>query len=322
VTSTECWRVPHEAAGERLDRYLADHYDVPRNRVQSWIREGRVAVNGVAARPSQRLREGEGLSCSPRSIEQPEDLLPEQGPLALLHEDADIVVLNKPAGLVVHPGAGRERGTLVHRLLWRYPEIAQVGGAGRPGIVHRLDRGTTGVLVIARSERAYAILSTAFAERRIDKIYLAVAYGSPRPPQGLVELAVGRHPRRRKEMAVAPAGRPARTRYRAIAAAAGISVLRVGLETGRTHQIRVHLKAIGHPLVGDPVYGEARWRSLVPPARRYLEGFARPALHAWRIAFDHPRTGGRTLHEAPIPADLLELWGKVTGSAWPAIPAE
>lgn len=314
------WRVPVEAAGDRLDRYLAEHYDTPRNRVQAWIRQGRVEVAGAPARPSQRLSAGDQLACEPLPIQQPADLLPEEGPLELLHEDASLVVVAKPADLVVHPGAGRERGTLVHRLLARYPEMARVGGPGRPGIVHRLDRDTTGVLLVARTEEAYHALCTAFAERRVEKSYQAIAYGAPRPPSGAFDGPIARHPRRRKEMAVVPGGRPARTLYATLTSASGLSLLHLGLETGRTHQIRVHLKAAGHPLVGDPVYGEARWKTLTGAAQGAARRFPRPALHAWRIAFEHPQSASRVSYEAPIPDDLRALWRAASDGEWPPPP--
>jgi 23S rRNA pseudouridine1911/1915/1917 synthase len=325
VSPIDRWRVPAEAAGDRLDRYLAEHYETPRNRVQAWIREGRVEVAGAAARASQRLSAGEEVACEPRAIQQPADLRPEEGALEILHEDPSLVVVAKPAGLVVHPGAGRESGTLVHRLLARYPEIAQVGGPGRPGIVHRLDRDTTGVLLVARTDAAYQALSAAFAERRIEKSYQAIAYGAPRPASGVLDGPIARHPRRRKEMAVVASGRPARTLYETLASASGLALLHLGLETGRTHQIRVHLKAAGHPLVGDPVYGEARWKGLTGAARGAAQAFPRPALHAWRIAFEHPRPAPASVdwvsYEAPIPEDLRELWRVASGADWPPPPA-
>jgi 23S rRNA pseudouridine1911/1915/1917 synthase len=320
VSRIDRWRVPVEAAGDRLDRYLAEHYDTPRNRVQTWIREGRVEVAGVPARASQRLSAGEELACEPLPIQQPADLCPEEGVLDVLHEDPWLVVVAKPADLVVHPGAGREAGTLVHRLLAHYPEMATVGGAGRPGIVHRLDRDTTGVLLVARTAEAYRALSTAFAERRIEKSYQAIAYGSPRPVSGVFDGPIARHPRRRKEMAVVTAGRPARTLYEALASASGLSLLHLGLETGRTHQIRVHLKAAGHPLVGDPVYGEARWKVLSGAVRGAARSFPRPALHAWRISLEHPQSGTRVSYEASVPDDLRGLWKVASGAGWPASP--
>jgi 23S rRNA pseudouridine1911/1915/1917 synthase len=329
------WHVADEEAGERLDRHLAGRLDVARNRVRRWIDEGRVTVNGAAAKPSSLLRAGDEVAVE--GPDEPPDagLEPEAGELAVIHEDADLAVIDKPAGLAVHPGAGRTRGTLAHHLLHRYPETAGVGGPGRPGIVHRLDRDTTGVLVIARTDRTCRALVAAFAAREVEKTYVAIVYGTPRPPVGRVELPIGRDPRDRKRMAVIspptppkgavipppippngaarPGGRPAATRYRTLETAHGVSRLELGLETGRTHQIRVHLKAMGHPLVGDPTYGEARWRGLERRFQRVLRDFPRPALHAFRLAFVHPGTGERVAFTAPVPEDMERLWREVVG---------
>ncbi|MDP9122825.1 MAG: RluA family pseudouridine synthase, partial [Acidobacteriota bacterium] len=234
--------------------------------------------------------------------------------------DADIVVLDKPAGLTVHPGAGRPAGTLAHLLLGRYPEMAGVGGPGRPGIVHRLDRGTSGILVAARTAAAYHPLTRAFAARQVGKRYLAVVYGELAPRAGSIEAPIGRHPERRKEMTVRRDGRPARTGYRTLAAARGISLVELDLATGRTHQIRVHLKSAGHPLVGDPVYGEARFHGLPRPVQAPLRDFPRPALHAWRLALSHPIDDRPLRFEAPVPGDLRALWEAVTETPWPPLP--
>jgi len=316
-------RVSPGAAGERLDRHLAERLDEPRNQVQRWIREERVLLDGRPAKPSTVLAGGEEVAVD-RPPPPPAGIEPEAGELSILHQDPALVVVDKPAGLVVHPGAGRAAGTLAHRLLARFPELAGVGGPGRPGIVHRLDKDTSGVLVVARSAEAYRALQRSFAARRVVKRYLAVVYGAPRPAQGVIDAPIGRHPERRKEMAVRalgrPGARPAVTRYRTLAAGAGIALLELDLETGRTHQIRVHLKSLRHPIAGDPVYGEARWRGLPGPAQAVLRDFPRPALHAWRLAFDHPVTGERLAFEAPVPQDLRGLWEEVTGKAFPSCP--
>jgi len=312
------WIVGPEAAGERLDRHVAARLEVPRNQVQRWIAEGLVRIDGRPAKPSAALAAGERVECSPPELKE-ERVLPEAGDLRVLYEDDDLVALDKPAGLTVHPGAGRPTGTLAHHLLDRYPEMAGVGGPGRPGIVHRLDQGTSGVLVVARNPTAYLRLARAFASREVGKRYLGIAYGAPSPARGTIEAPIGRHPQRRKEMTVRPGGRPSKTLYETVAAAAGISLLEMDLATGRTHQIRVHLKHLGHPLVGDPVYGEARWKGLPRPVQPFLRDFPRPALHAWRIAFRHPATGAPLSFEAPVPEDLRKLWERVTGRAWPGL---
>lgn len=309
------WRISAAHAGERLDRCVAEHLTKPRNQVRRWIDDQRVTVNGRKAKPSTLVREGDVLDCLPPEPRAAPGLSAQAGDLAVLHEDSDLAVIDKPAGLAVHPGAGRDRGTLVHYLLHRYPGIGGVGGASRPGIVHRLDLDTTGALVVALTEAAYLGLSEAFARRRIDKTYLAVVYGAPRAEAGRIDLPIGRHRHDRKRMQTRADGRPATTRYRCLETAGGVSRLELDLETGRTHQIRVHLKAAGHPLVGDPIYGEARWKGLAGPLRRPLATFPRPALHAWRLAFAHPVTGQPIEVEAPVPADMRRLWREVTGRA-------
>ena len=306
-------------AGQRLDRLLSDRLGAPRNQVQKWIRSGHVLLEGRPTKASHLVSAGETLTCDPPTRDLRRGIEPETGDLVVLHEDPDLVVLDKPAGLVVHPGAGRSRGTLVHRLLSRYPEIAEVGGPGRPGIVHRLDKDTSGVLVVTRSTRAYEGLSRDFSERRVGKTYLALVYGTPPEPSGRIEAPIGRHPTRRKEMAVRGNGRPALTLYRCLASVAGISLMELSLETGRTHQIRVHLKHLGHPLIGDPVYGEARWKGLPKPTQGPLRGFSRPALHAWRLRFDHPTRGEPMELHAPLPEDLRLLWEDATHSGFPEL---
>lgn len=310
------WTVSPEDAGQRLDRFVAERLDLPRNQVRRWILDGRLQLSDRAAKPGSALRAGERVDCSPPTTLPDARLEPENGDLVVLHEDRDLVVLDKPADLAVHPGAGRENGTLVNRLLARYPDIAGVGGEGRPGIVHRLDLDTTGAIAIARTEAAYQKLSAAFAARKIDKTYLAIAYGTPRVATDRIDLPIGRHRHHRKQMQIRSDGRPAVTHYLTLESTTGLSRLELDLETGRTHQIRIHLKALGHPLVGDPVYGEARWRNLPRPVQPALRNFPRPALHAWKLAFGHPISGQRIVAEAPLPEDMRQLWLAVTGREW------
>jgi 23S rRNA pseudouridine1911/1915/1917 synthase len=312
-------RVPDAWAGARLDRALSEHLGVARNQIQSWLRAGRVRLDGAAVvRPGTSLRPGQTLDWEEPPARE-ERLLAEPGELHVLYEDAHLIALDKPAGLVVHPGAGRASGTLVHRLLARYPELAGVGGPGRPGIVHRLDQGTTGVLVVARDAATYQGLVREFGARRVDKRYLAVAWGAPRALAGEIEAPVGRHPRERQRMAVIARGRPARTGWRRLVAAGPVCLFELRLWTGRTHQIRVHLRHLGHPLVGDPLYGAARGRALAGAVARALAEFPRPALHAWRLALDHPATGARLELEAPVPADLVRLWSAATATEFPKL---
>ena len=311
--------VPADWQDERLDRALAAHLDLPRSRVQAWIHAGRVRLGDrTATKPGEKLRAGVELAWEPPAAVD-ERIVPEAGDLALLYEDPYLLALDKPAGLVVHPGAGRRTGTLAHRLLARYPELAGVGGPGRPGIVHRLDRGTSGAMLVARDAATHLHLTRLFAARQVDKRYLAIVWGTPRGPRGEIDAPIGRHPRDRKRMAAVRSGREARTGWSRRASAGPVSLLEFRLFTGRTHQIRVHARAAGHPLVGDETYGEPRWRHLKGPAAAALEAFPRPALHAWRLALEHPVTGEPLEIEAPVPEDLRELWRAVGGddSAWP-----
>lgn len=316
MAATSRWLAAEADEGQRLDCFLARRLDSARNQLQRWIAAGRVTVDGRTAKASFRLCAGALVVCSAPETPPGTRVLPEAGPLTILYQDDQLVVLDKPAGLAVHPGAGRPAGTLANRLLARYPELASVGGPGRPGIVHRLDKDTTGVLAVARTGAAYLALSGAFSQHTVEKIYLAVIYGRPGTDRGVIDLAIARHAGDRTRMAARPGGRPARTRYRLLAEASGCALLRLMIETGRTHQIRVHMKATGHPLVGDPVYGEARWRSITGPARRALRQFPRPALHAWKLSLDHPHSAQRCSFEAPVPADLRTLWQAI-GGHWP-----
>ncbi len=316
MSAVTCWTVSEDQAGVRLDRSVAAYLKKPRNQVRQWIAEKRVRVNGREVKASTPLRPGDTVECAPPEKRDEPALEPEAGKLDILYEDAELVVVDKPAGVAVHPGAGHRSGTLVHFLLDRYPDIAGVGGAERPGIVHRLDINTTGALVVARTELAYLKLTAAFAERRVRKTYLAIVYGTPKENPGHIDLPIGRHRHHRQQMQIRSDGRPSVTRFRTMASAMGLSRLEIDLETGRTHQIRVHLKAVKHPLVGDPVYGEARWRNLPRSTQRSLRDFPRPALHSWRLAFEHPISGDDVELEAPLPEDILQLWRSVTHLDW------
>jgi 23S rRNA pseudouridine1911/1915/1917 synthase len=234
---------------------------------------------------------------------------PEDIPLHVLHEDAHVLVLDKPPGLAVHPGAGRPSGTLVNALLHHVGDLSGVGGVLRPGIVHRLDRGTSGVMVVAKDDATHRALSAQFAGRTVEKQYLAVVHGVPKARRGTVEAAIGRDPTHRQKMSVrAPRGRPARSTWELEETLDGAALLRVRIHTGRTHQVRVHLASIGHPLVGDATYGGRREpSSRKASAREALRSFGRPALHAALLAFDHPRSGERVRFEAPLPEDLRAL---------------
>jgi len=286
-------------AEQRLDMALSALVGISRSQAQRWIDAGRVRVNADGGRAGQRLRLGDRLEASaPEPL--PAALEPEAIPLAILHEDADLIVVDKPAGLVVHPAPGHARGTLVHALLHHCRELAGVGGVLRPGIVHRLDRGTSGVLVAAKSDAAHQSLAEQFRDHTIERRYLAFVRGLPGSDAGRVERAIGRHRSDRKRMSVrSRAGRDALTDWRVLRrfARAACSLLEVAPATGRTHQIRVHLASAGLPILGDPVYGRGGGR----PAA------GRAALHAARLSFRHPRSGEPLRFEAPLPPDLRAL---------------
>lgn len=308
--------VPAEAAGERLDRFLASRataVDSPlaglsRSRLQALIGEGRVTVDGARARSAHKLKAFARVTVELPQAE-PLDLVPEPMPLEILHEDGDIIVLVKPAGLSVHPGAGRRTGTLVNALLARCDDLSGIGGVTRPGIVHRLDRGTSGVMVAAKHDRAHLALARQFAARTVEKRYVAFVLGTPAPRVATIETAYGRHPTERKRFTSRLAsGKRALTRYEVVASGGGLSRLEILLGTGRTHQIRVHLADRGHPIAGDALYGGRRYAKLAPATRAVTETLTHQALHAARLAFVHPVSGVSLCFEAALPADLEALW--------------
>ncbi|HEY8208919.1 MAG TPA: RluA family pseudouridine synthase [Myxococcaceae bacterium] len=288
-------RVPLEAKGERLDAHLAKAFpDLSRARLRQLLEQGRVTLSSRAAsKPALRLKGGEevALEIPPPAPAEPQaqDL-----PLRVLHEDADLLVLDKAAGMVVHPAAGHADGTLVNALLHRVKDLRGVGGQLRPGIVHRLDRDTSGCLVVAKHEQALRALQQAFAGRDVHKRYLAIVHGVPRAAQATLDTPYGRHPSQRKKFTgKLKSGKRAVTSYRVRERFASAALLEVELHTGRTHQIRVHLAEAGHPLLGDQLYG-----------RRRAKVIGRQALHAWTLDFPHPRTGERMAFEAPPPPDF------------------
>lgn len=301
----ELYQIPPELAGRRLDQVLVRLLpDYSRSRLQEWVRAGRVTVDGAPATPSARLRGGEQVRVSP--AEEPAEGGPVAEAIALdiVHEDADLLVVSKPAGLVVHPGAGNPAGTLMNALLHHDPALAQVP---RAGIVHRLDKDTTGLLLVARTLPAHKQLVEQLAERAIHREYLALVQG-PLISGGTVDDPIGRHRTDRTRMAIASGGREAVTHYRIAQRFARHTLLRVLLETGRTHQIRVHLASIGHAVVGDPTYGRLRLpQGASPQLVAALTGFRRQALHAGRLELSHPRDGRLLELEAPLPADFAAL---------------
>lgn len=284
-------------AGGRLDRVLAElDPELSRSAAGRLARSGLVRLNGRPARPAEPVREGDVVEYEP-SAPQSLEPSPEAIPLVVVHDDPDFVVVDKPAGMVVHPAAGHRSGTLVHALLGLGGAWSSVGGAARPGIVHRLDRGTSGLILAARSDAAHRALAAQLADRTLSRTYLAVVRGGLAVEDQVVDGPIGRDPRDRLRMAVVAGGRSARTRVRAVERRGGHTLVQCDLETGRTHQIRVHLAALGHPVVGDDVYGRRR------PGEP-----DRPLLHALRLRLRHPRTGEPMTFEAPPPADFTAFW--------------
>jgi len=300
--------VPPQQEGLRLDRFVAEaRREWSRSQIARWIRDGLVTRNGAAAKPGTLLHAGDVIEITPPAP-APSPLAPQAIPLEVLYEDEYVIAVNKPPGLVIHPAAGNPDGTLVNALLAHCRDLAGVGGVERPGIVHRLDKDTSGVLVAAKSDAAHRALALAFRWRTADKRYLAVVYGAMGAPEGVVDRPIARHPSQRKRMAVVPGGRPARTLWTLREALAGTSLLECRPITGRTHQIRVHLAHIGHAVVGDPVYAGRQWRSVQPEAAAAAcRTFPRQALHAWRLTIVHPGSGQPITFEAPLPEDLAVL---------------
>jgi pseudouridine synthase, RluA family len=319
------FKVGHPSEGTRLDLFLASVCsDLSRSRIQKLIEEGAARVAGVAAKRSHKVRAGEDVEievAEPRAIA----LEPEAIPLSVLYEDEHLLVLDKPAGLVMHPSPGHGSGTLVNALLHHIRDLYGVGGELRPGIVHRLDRDTSGVLLVAKSDLAHASLSRQMKKRSMRKEYLALAAGVPKVRKGEITFAIGRDPRDRKKMKAfrrqepPPAGaREARTLYEIEREwlALGLTLLRCRLVTGRTHQIRVHLAAEGLPVVGDPVYGRPRYdRVRDSVLEKRLTEFPRQALHAERIAFRHPASNAEMEIVAPLPADMKNLFAAIDAAA-------
>jgi 23S rRNA pseudouridine1911/1915/1917 synthase len=295
--------------GLRLDRALGELFpSESRSFLAKLVNGGRVRIDGrPAARASQRVETGQRLAIdvpdpAPSTVESQEI------PLSVLHEDEDVVVIDKPPGLVVHPAAGHPDQTLVNALLFHVKDLSGIGGELRPGIVHRLDKDTSGVMLIAKHDEAHRKLTANWNTDLVKKEYLAAVYGTPSADRGTVEAPIGRDPRDRKRMAVVADGRRAVTDYEVAERLRYASLVRCRLRTGRTHQIRVHMKHLGHPIIGDPVYSGPQWRGIPDrKLQRLIERFPRQALHAARLTFAHPRTGETVTVEAPVPEDMREL---------------
>ncbi len=285
-----------DAAGGRVDRFVADVSGLSRSYVQKLISEGHVTAGGSPVKSNEPIVPGEVLDLEIPDP-KPLDLAPEPIPLSVVYEDDDLLIVDKAAGLVVHPAPGHPGGTLVNALLARDTEYGGIAGVQRPGIVHRLDRDTSGLLMVAKDDRAQASLMAQLKARGVKKTYLGLVQGAVVATSGRVEAPIGRDPHHRTRMAVVAAGRPAVTGYRVRERLPGWTLLELDLVTGRTHQIRVHLDAIGHPLAGDPVYGTGT-------SRRGPDGLERLFLHSWRIELQSPRDGHVIRATAPLPAEL------------------
>jgi 23S rRNA pseudouridine1911/1915/1917 synthase len=301
---------PGDGEAERLDSFIARTVDnVTRAAVQKLIEGGQVTIAGTPLKPSLKLKGGEKIVIM---IPPPaaSEAAPEDIPLEVLFEDGDLIVVNKQAGMVVHPGAGTSGGTLVNALLAHCTDLSGIGGTIRPGIVHRIDKDTSGILVAAKNDHAHNVLARQFKEHTIKRVYLALVYGSPKGEKGKIESVIGRHPVDRKRMSgKARRGKHAVTHWQVVGRYAGMTLVRLRLETGRTHQIRVHLSETGHPLVGDSVYGGSGRLSAIsdPQLRVMIKALDRQALHAKTLGFIHPTTGEYLEFDTELPADMARI---------------
>jgi 23S rRNA pseudouridine1911/1915/1917 synthase len=294
-------------AGKRLDLVLHERMpEYSRSRIQDWVRNGRVMVNGGKVRASYLVHAADAIQVTPAEP-PPLNAVAEDIPLAILYEDSDLVAVDKPAGMVVHAGAGVHSGTLVNALVHRFGALSGLGGASRPGIVHRLDRFTSGVLLVAKNDAAHQALAAQFSGREVEKVYLALVHGVVKQEHGRIERPIARDPVRRTRMtARLDEGRAAWSEYRVLRRFSRFTLLEVRIGTGRTHQIRVHLSSIGHPVVGDTLYGAPAKVEGMPPLGRYF-------LHAHRIRFRQPSTGVKTVVTSPL-APELEAWLAILGT--------
>ncbi|MGH9253728.1 MAG: RluA family pseudouridine synthase [Vicinamibacterales bacterium] len=303
--------VPSDFDGQRLDRFLVSMLErYSRSQIQKLIADGHVNVARREARANLTMHDGDRVTIDLPEVEPPQ-VAGEALPLEILYQDSDIAVLDKPAGMVVHPGVGHPSGTLVNALLHHVRDLSGIGGEARPGIVHRLDRGTSGVMVIAKHDAAHQELARQFHDREVEKEYVALVWGVVQAGRR-IDAAIGRDPVHRQKMSSrARRARHAVTRITRAHHLRGVTLCQVAIHTGRTHQIRVHLSAIGHPIVGDSLYGGLRRR--VPGDLRALQRLDRPFLHAERLAFNHPRDGRRVEFTAPLPDDLLSILEELPG---------
>jgi 23S rRNA pseudouridine1911/1915/1917 synthase len=299
-------RVTTKDQGRRIDQFLSQaDLNLSRSQVKHLIEQNHILLNQRAAKPGARLKSGDiisGIVPAP----QPLSLIPESVSLNVLYEDASIIVIDKPSGMVVHPAPGNPAGTLVNALLYHCKDLSGINGALRPGIVHRLDKETSGAMVVAKDDEAYHQLIKQFKNRSVEKVYLAIAYGTIKQNEGLIDAPIGRHPDQRKKMSIRTTrGRVALTQWKVLERFNSFTFLEIYPKTGRTHQIRVHLSAMGHPLLGDPLYGR---KTTVQDSklRECIKRMNRQALHAHQLEFNHPQTGERIRFVAPIPQDMKE----------------
>ena len=299
-----------EEAGTRLDSFLASRIiEVSRTRIQRAIEDGDVLVNERAVKPSYRLRAGDHIEID-LPDPPPVELAPEPISLSVIHEDDDLIVVDKPAGMVVHPGAGVESGTLANALVYHFNALSETAGRTRPGIVHRIDKETSGLLVVAKNDLAHERLSDQFRDRQVFKLYVALVYGRMSQGHGEIEARIGRSSHNRTRMAVlrGGAGRTAHTIFQVAEAYSEFTLLKVQIKTGRTHQIRVHMAHVGHPVVGDAAYGGGRENSIRDTAmKQRIRALGRHFLHSAELAFTHPRTGDRLEFSSPLPPELKEF---------------
>ncbi|MFC1532786.1 RluA family pseudouridine synthase [Thermodesulfobacteriota bacterium] len=308
---TSFYLVKEDDKDTRIDAFLAIHAkDLTRSRIQSLIRDGHVKVNELPPKPSYRLKTGDYISLYIPPV-APYRLKPEPVEFSLIHEDSSLIILNKPPGLVIHPAPGHSNGTLVHGLLHHCRDLSGIGGILRPGIVHRLDKDTSGLMVVAKNDYAHDFLGRQFKEGTINKRYLAFVHGAIKGKKGVIDLPISRHPKRRKEMAVsASAGKRAVTLWHKKEITGNMfTLLEVALKTGRTHQIRVHLSHLGHPIVGDPVYGHKKnwWKKHCPLAIDAVSLIKRQMLHSEVLGFIHPDSNNYCEFKAPMPDDMEHI---------------
>lgn len=285
-----------DVPGMRIDKFLAEECDQwSRTQIQNWIKEGRVTVNGKTVKANYKLEENDHIILR---VPPPKELniAPEPMPLDIIYEDQDLLVINKPRGLVVHPAPGHYSGTLVNRLLAHYSDLSGINGILRPGIVHRLDKDTSGLLVVAKNDVAHLALAKQLSEHTVIRKYVAIVHGQVAHSKGTIDAPIGRDPKNRQRMAVVSNGKPAITHFQVLRRFESYTLVECRLETGRTHQIRVHMKFIGHPVAGDPIYG--------PSKTLPIEG---QALHAKVLGFTHPRTGEALYFDSPLPEDMQRL---------------